>query len=217
MSSTNRGGARLNNDAYYTPAWCVHRLLEAVTLPGGVWVEPCVGKGSIINAINMLRHDISWFTNDIVPTTTYAQTTQDARKYKINISANVIITNPPFSVAQEILENCLKSSALTVFLQRLNWCAGPRAELFRRIEPSVYVLPNRPGFAKFISCSRKKQGCEFSVVLAIEDETIKICPSCGSKTKVSTSDSIEYAWYVFDGKGNFGVLADTPLAERRRQ
>ena len=48
MSATNRGAVRNEHDFYPTPAWCVHRLLEAVPLPAGRWLEPCVGDGAKI-------------------------------------------------------------------------------------------------------------------------------------------------------------------------
>lgn len=182
MSSTNRGSKRIPNDAYYTRSWCVRRLLEVVDLPGGIWVEPCVGMGSIMHAVNGVRNDVTWETNDIIQTP-YAQHIGNALDYKINDNAKVIITNPPFNFAEDIVHHCIASSfAVSIFLQRLNWCAGPRAGLFRDQNPSVYVLPNRPSF-----------------------------------TDDGKTDSIEYGWFVFDHKGNFKVLNDTPLEERRRK
>jgi hypothetical protein len=44
MSSTNRGAAREPADNYPTPSWCVRRLLEAVELPPGRWLEPACGE-----------------------------------------------------------------------------------------------------------------------------------------------------------------------------
>lgn len=195
MSSTNRGNGRAELDQYPTPHWCVHRLLEVRDLPGGVWFEPCAGAGEIIKAKASYPDSYGnagpWIVNEIDPKyeaelKLYAGDSNvrigDARDFPIRNGLSVIITNPPFSIAQEILERCLMvESALTIFLQRLNWCAGPRAELFRKLKPSVFVLPNRPSFN-------------------------------GKGT-----DSIEYAWFVFDGKGTFQMLAETPLEIRREE
>jgi len=69
MSATGRGRERDEHDFYETPAWCVHRLLEAVPqLPGGAWLEPCAGKGAIIRAVNEVRKDpIHWTAVEIDP------------------------------------------------------------------------------------------------------------------------------------------------------
>jgi hypothetical protein len=51
---------RLKDDAYLTPPWCVHRLLEvdALGLPGGRWLEPAAGPGRIISSVNSMRDDV---------------------------------------------------------------------------------------------------------------------------------------------------------------
>lgn len=75
MSSTARGGVRIENDVYETPAWSVHRLLDHLArdgfshrmgscnplralygghTAGGAlprWLEPCAGRGNIIRAV----------------------------------------------------------------------------------------------------------------------------------------------------------------------
>lgn len=190
MSSTDaitRGGQGL--DDFPSPRWTVHRLLEAIILPGDVWVEPCAGAGSIIRAVNEVRQDVRWIANEI--NSSYLPALQsianmqvvaseDARTLDIGNGPTVIITNPPFVHALEILQQCLKvKSATSIFLERLNWCAGPRRELFRALSPSTYVLPDRPSF-----------------------------------TDNGKTDSIEYAWFVFDGRGQFRVLNDTPKEVR---
>lgn len=57
VSATGRGAERRAFDSYFTPAWCVHRLLEALPLAGGRWLEPCVGDGSIVRAVSSFRGD----------------------------------------------------------------------------------------------------------------------------------------------------------------
>lgn len=189
MSSTKRGkrgGESL--DQFPTPKWCVHRLLEAVDLPGGLWLEPCAGAGSIIRAVNEKRSDVRWHANEIDPK--YWDTLDgmpienvrigDAREMSMLEKFSVICTNPPFFISEELLRLYLTSHghAVIVFLQRLNWCAGPRAHMFRDMKPSVYVLPERPSF------------------------------------RGHGTDSIDYGWFVFDGKGQFRILDSTPLEVR---
>lgn len=198
MSSTNRGSRRSPADYYPTPAWCVHRLLEAVELPGGVWLEPCAGEGAILDAVQSVRQDIDWHTIEL---------REDCRKIlhekvgdpnnirienllDIDAAAHprypVLITNPPFRLAQEIVERSFALADTCILLLRLNFLASARrATLMRQYPPDVYVLPNRPSF------------------------------SGGGKT-----DSVEYAWFVWHPRarrthGTLQVLRPTPSPERR--
>jgi len=205
MSSTNRGGKRANNDFYPTPAWCVHRLLEACPLPGGTWLEPAAGDGAIILAVNKVRR-VKWWANE--PDRSRPRplgvrqcniTHEDfLRIPTANINADVIITNPPFALAQEFVEHALQATywhkkpkwpemgerdhAVIVMLLRLNFLGGgKRGELLRQDTPSVYVLPNRPSF-----------------------------------TPDGKTDSCDYAWFVWGlGDGaRLTILNDTPKGER---
>ncbi len=56
MSATGRGAERREHDFYASPAWCVDRLLDRVSLPPGRWLEPAVGDGAIVRAVN------AWFS-----------------------------------------------------------------------------------------------------------------------------------------------------------
>jgi hypothetical protein len=199
MSSTGRASERIALDGYPTPRWCVHRLLEAYELPCGPWLEPCAGAGSIIQAVNEVREDVGWFANEIDPQYEGALrglhvdvTIGDAQTLVAPGAARVTITNPPFGPSLDILRNLLQYDALVIFLQRLNWSCGPRRELFRAEKPSVFPLPDRPSFMDFY-----------------EEETPE-------KLEAQT-DSIEYAWFVFDGRAQFRVLGDTHEDVRRAE
>ena len=160
MSATNRGADRRPHDFYATPSWCVHRLVEEVDLPGGQWLEPCAGDGDIIATID--RADVHWhaaerrpacgrglhdlvgdrvaicdFINGRVPAWLFD------RRY------DVILTNPPFSLAIEFVIACLPRARVVAMLLRLNFLATEsRAEFMRDHVPDVYVLPNRPSFTR---------------------------------------------------------------------
>lgn len=202
MSSTGRASERIKNDQYPSPRWTVHRFLEAYELPSGLWLEPCAGAGAIIRAVSEVRSDVIWHANEIdstyLPTLIEMPqvsivTDADARLLSVGKDVRVIKTNPPFGPSLEILEAMLLAPwALTIFLQRLNWAAGPRRELFRSLKPSVYVLPDRPSFVDIY-----------------EPETPDVL-------KPGT-DSIEYAWFSMDGRGDFRVLGDTPDTVRRAE
>jgi len=60
---------------------------------------------------------------------------------------DVVLTNPPFMLAQEVLEKSLKLAKVVALLLRLNYLESEkRASFLRDFVPDVYVLPNRPSF-----------------------------------------------------------------------
>ena len=63
----------------------------------------------------------------------------------------MIITNPPFNVAQEFTEHALemvKEGGLVIMLQRLNWLGSQKRKPMWQKLPlaAVYVHSKRPGF-----------------------------------------------------------------------
>lgn len=203
MSSTNRSAVRNDNDFYPTPAWCVDRLVEAVDLPGGRWLEPAAGRGAIVAAVNARRADVRWSVVEAFPQpedravygrlgvgvadiahTDFLATEPDPAAEPFQ----VIITNPPFNQAMEFVTQAMtyRPRAIAMLL-RLNFLGTEgRAAFMRTHAPDVYVLPNRPSFS-------------------------------GKGT-----DSIEYAWFVWPGRrprkaGRIRVLEPTPASIRSRQ
>lgn len=149
MSSTNRGSERRKNDFYETPGWCVRALLRTVDLPDGRWLEPAVGRGAIVKAVNEFRPslDRSWTGVDIESRTwDFTVNLGDFRDF-ILPRFDVVITNPPFLQSLEFAEKALKVGKVVVMLMRLNWLASvKRNQFLRENPPSVYVLPKRPSF-----------------------------------------------------------------------
>ena len=208
MSSTNRGSVRPEHDVYPTPGWCVRRLLERVSLPSGLWFEPCAGEGAIIDAANeWIASDaisevpgslIRWESMDIrpecyEPLRVFGRShCGDFLKFTPVPRCEVVITNPPFSIAQQVIEQSLQIADVVVMLLRLNWLGTEvRHPFVSEFMPDVHVLPNRPKF------DLMKRG----------------------------TDSIEYAWFVWRRTGRLGarrtrglieMLALTPRGERKR-
>lgn len=159
MSATNRSDARRPDDFYETPGWCVRRLLDRVKLPGVEWLEPAAGKGAIIRAVNASRGMLpKWTAVDLRPETKpHLTDLVDGVDVYAGIdflrgdfggcNFDVVITNPPFSLAMEFIEEALLLAPYVVLLLRLNFLgAGKRAGFFAGEMPDVYVLPNRPSF-----------------------------------------------------------------------
>jgi hypothetical protein len=134
------------NEFYPTPAWCVHRIIENLTLPRGRWLEPCVGYGAICDAVYL--PSIRWTKIDIADTG-YQQIQGDYLAMDASSMQKfaACIMNPPFSRAVEFATQAMKHCRVVVMLQRMNWLASEsRNEWLRANTPSVYVLPNRPSF-----------------------------------------------------------------------
>lgn len=197
MSSTNRGGQRNREDNYPTPTWCVRRLLEAVKLPAGRWLEPTAGAGAIIEGVNAVRSDIEWTAVELRdecqrPLSKLIGPRQVRISDFLEVMPDeipptrVVITNPPYLHAMPIVEHAQRFDAWVVMLLRLNFLSSEtRAEFLRRNPPDVYVLPNRPSF-----------------------------------TASGKTDSIEYAWFVWKPsrrgrKGSLQVLAPTSKEDRK--
>lgn len=198
MSATNRGAVRRDQDFYETPAWCVNRLLDAVTFPDGDWLEPAVGNGAIIKAVTNYnpKSAIWWTATDVRDTSMELNLPlKKLRKESFlfwewtDKDYKVVITNPPYSLAEEFIRHALKipSNPSVVMLLRLNFLASEsRYPLFKEYPPDVYVLPNRPCF-----------------------------------TGDGKTDATEYAWFVWPPRyelrrnGRLLVLGTTPAKERR--
>lgn len=165
MSATNRGTERRKHDAYYTPSWCVDRLLEDPDLPfdlSGLFLEPTAGEGDIIRAFG--DRQIDWAACDIRPECggplqllARHVHIDDFRKSERKMRAivrlhdldrfDVAISNPPFDIAEEIMASSMKVAAFTCLLLRVNYLASKaRCSFLRMFPPDIFVLPNRPDF-----------------------------------------------------------------------
>lgn len=151
-------------DFHPTPSWCVRRLLESGLLapylePDCHWLEPAVGDGAIVRAVNGWadargRGRPSWTTVDIRPSTGadiigdfcgFGRPLVDAARPRRGWS--VCLTNPPFSQAMEfVVEGHIRAPVVWMLLP-LRWLASAsRHGWLRGHMPDVFVLPNRPSF-----------------------------------------------------------------------
>ena len=203
MSST-RGLPRLGGpeDFFRTPSWTVRRLLEAVTLPGGWWLEPGAGDGSIIRAVNAERRDVRWIASEVRPVEheglrRHAELVVGDLLTPISRGAlerlhwtgeiTVVAGNPAFNIAEDVVLRCREMfpNATIVLQLRLNFVgSGGRSSWMRRMPPDIYLIPERVSYA------------------------------------LGETDSIEYAWLLWPPgerpRGSFQVLASTSLEERKR-
>lgn len=159
MSATKRGGIRSEADYYPTPTWCVERLLESVTLYGSRWLDPCAGDGAILRAAAPWTCGAVWGAIEIRPACgpplerlvghenvclgDVLQCGPWARSWR----PDVIITNPPYRIAQQVLDWSLSHAPTVAMLLRLGFLGSARrCGFMREMPPDVYVLPDRPSF-----------------------------------------------------------------------
>jgi predicted RNA methylase len=167
VSSTNRGAARVTNDYYPTPAWAVRAILPWLIVPGvnvrRRILEPACGEGAIANEI--VAHGIpatSLTLVDVSPLADAAPRPDGARYERADFlqwapaarergeQFDLIITNPPYTLALEFVQAALTLAGPTgrvVMLLRLNFLGSQkRAAWMRAHTPDIFVLPKRPSF-----------------------------------------------------------------------
>lgn len=158
------------NEFYETPAWCTKALLRAIDLDPKNVLDPCVGTGAIASVVREMYPEANLLVNDIdqdllgkaMSKLTCIESSVSVQfiggcsyldfypGHKAQLDEfDLIILNPPFSLAQEFVEKSLELSpnGTVAVLLRLNWLASKKRIAFHKKHPSnVYVLPKRPSF-----------------------------------------------------------------------
>ena len=189
VSATNRGAIRKEKDFYATPAASVASLLNVLTIPtAGTFLEPCRGAGDIYNRIECRQRLYCELSEGI-----------DYLTWKPSCRTDVIITNPPFSLALEFLQKSLAEADTVIYLLRLNFLGSQQRRAFWQANRPTHtlVLANRPVFAWF--CKGKK-GAKKGCGAAYEPESTRTCSNCGGRVGPGT-DATEYAWFGWDRAG----------------
>ncbi len=130
-------GVRLNDtDFYPTPLWCIENL-DIDWTKFATAHEPCRGDGRLQN----------WLISKGLPTT-YTEISEGLDFFDWNQKTDLIITNPPFSLAKEFIDHSLKNAKCVIMLLRLNFLASiKRYEWWSSVPPTaLYVLSKRPSF-----------------------------------------------------------------------
>lgn len=237
MSAAHRGGERIAADNYPTPPWCTRRILEALW-PDGLGglhiVEPCAGEGAIVRvalekgATGIVGGDIRemvwpWLDN-LAHGATWDATQPIAERF------DLLITNPPFSLAAEIITAQRDTARVSAYLLRSSFklegeLSDKRPYSFRADMPDVYQLPERPSFVASDRCvDGERNGmqwiaCGWAEKVPLGTPKPDACPVCTGIVRRSTSDASEYAWFVWGpqrrSEGRLILLPSTPLAERK--
>ena len=145
MSTTRE---RVQDDYYATPYQATEMLLDEVKFYGN-FLEPCVGGGHIVDVIKRYYPDECVYGVDLVdrgyPNTLVA----DFLKHDfLGQKFDNVVTNPPFSLAQEFLEKSMEvvndGGKIAMFLKIQFLEGAKRREMFKKYPPKyIYVFVKR--------------------------------------------------------------------------
>jgi hypothetical protein len=192
MSSTNRGAVRKPQDFYETPEWLTEAIMPSLHRWFGYScrriLEPASGNGAIVRVLERWFPEARIDAGDI-------QNGQDFLTHEYSGSYDLIITNPPYSLAMEFVERAYTyhnsvphgllsmNRGLVAMLLRLNFLGSqeraPWFRLFGGHTPSIYVSPRRPDFTG------------------------------------DGGDSTEYAWFVWGRSKSEVFILDTDLKDSK--
>jgi hypothetical protein len=135
--SRQKAGVRLNRtDFYPTPMWCYENL-EIDWSKFSTAHEPCRGDGRIYNWLSDKGLSVS-----------YTEITEGLDFFEWKDNVDLIITNPPFSIAQEFISHSLAHANTVIMLLRLNFLASIKRYDWWSVNPptALHVLSKRPSF-----------------------------------------------------------------------
>jgi hypothetical protein len=180
VSAKGRKGKEVEENEFYpTERKAIFALLESdlLSLPGGIWIEPCAGTGRIVSTVNDFRNDVNWVMCELNENFDpyLRQLIRPGRDLIIpygdfvhrdwpgclrdDFVADVLIMNPPFSLTLQFVKAGLKRARHVVCLQRQGWFGTvDRAKWLEKHCPSSFQLPWRPSFRP----DGKTDNCEYS-------------------------------------------------------
>jgi len=131
-------GKRLNATDYYaTPPWCYENLDIDWSLFSSAH-EPCRGDGRIHF---FLEEECS------IPCT-WSEINEGKDFFEYQGAPDLILTNPPFSLAKEFIEHSLSISNTCIMLLRLNFLGSQARHIWwkNNLPTALHVLSKRPSF-----------------------------------------------------------------------
>ena len=136
--SRQKTGQRLNaTDFYATPPWCYENL-EIDWSQFTSAHEPCRGDGRIQ----------FFLEEECGVNCSYSEITEEKDFFDWNTPVDLILTNPPFSIAKEFIEHSITLAPTVIMLLRINYLGSiGRHTWWKEHTPSsLHVLSKRPSF-----------------------------------------------------------------------
>ena len=226
MSAKNRNGPSRELGYYATPSWVTDGAIDMLigtepVIPAHKWprriLEPMAGTGAIVRQliargcpaerIKVMEIDRGRaaelaripglrgaFYADVFDA--YVNAMHEPAPF------DLIITNPDFAQMSNLVRHVLvhrdwlAPGGTLALLGPLNYLAPAdgRGELHAAFPPDVHHLPRRPSFCAAVTCGAR---CGWRVLLDPEEPRPKTCEKCGTKVTITTSDAMNYAWFMW--------------------
>lgn len=103
LSGTSVSRSRVTDDYYATPPESTKALMDVEKFEGNI-LEPCCGEGHISEILKDYGYDV--ISNDLIDRG-YGEFNEDFLTSG-NLSADNVVTNPPFKYAKEFIEKSLE-------------------------------------------------------------------------------------------------------------
>jgi 16S rRNA A1518/A1519 N6-dimethyltransferase RsmA/KsgA/DIM1 with predicted DNA glycosylase/AP lyase activity len=160
MSATNRGSKRVESDFYATPEYIVTKFLNHYDVDFNSLrvMEAFAGNGNMCRAIKNKYPKCSIWANEIrgEERVNLMQCSNQITMWDfLNIDnidgVDIVMSNPPYSIAQECIEHCFKiknPNTTVIMLLRLAFLESKKRYEFWQRHPvnKLYVLSERPSF-----------------------------------------------------------------------
>lgn len=141
IAGGNSERGRVENDFYATDPKSTRALLDIVKFDGETFLEPCCGEGHIAKVIKEYYPNAKITAFDIVDRG-YGKGGVDFLTYKTEEKFDNVITNPPYSLAQEFIEKSLdlvnENGKVAMFL-KIQFLEGTKRKEFFDKAPLKYV------------------------------------------------------------------------------
>lgn len=141
IAGGNPERGRVENDFYATDPKSTRTLLDTIKFVGDTFLEPCCGEGHIAKVIKEYYPNAKITAFDIVDRG-YGEGGIDFLTYKTEEKFDNVITNPPYSLAQEFIEKSLdlvnENGKVAMFL-KIQFLEGTKRKEFFDKVPLKYV------------------------------------------------------------------------------